>query len=317
MPTKIEKARSYIEKEIRFCEQCQPHSEGDIIWIHGKRTELSYLLERFELTENQTKAVLKGFRCPYCTNYLQSLDNDVGIIHDYERENERRLHKIEENYFPKIEEFAEYLVKYPMLGLNHKVGRELFRAIQTLPTEVIQNEIWFRSRNAKKLRNPKSIQLLNPNPEKYEIKEGRYNHYGQSHFYCADEEDTALKEIFSKEDGTGWIQKFKIKYVNNILDITVDPDREDVPRNYLAGAMLFSRVLRRTVSKSTYWKPEYIVPRFVADLAKSLGFRGLIYSGSEHFGKNLVIFNLSENDFEFVDVPYKKKKKDTFVRTSL
>lgn len=309
MPTKIEKARDYLEKEVQSCSLCQPY-DGEIVWIHGLRTELADLLFEFDLTDEQIDEVLEGFQCPRCGASLEASYDEVGIKFDYEKENDKRFNQIKKRYFPKIEEFAEYLEKYPMLGLNHKVGKEFLKAIQSLPVQEINDQLWFRARKLNGLKNPNTTDLLNPNPEKIEIKEGRYNHYGQSHFYCADNEYAALTEIFSNSDGVGWIQQFRIKKLDNILDISYAPEREDVPKNLLAGAMLFSGVLRRSVLKPNYWKPEYIVPRFVADLAKSLGYKGIIYSGSEHFSNNLVIFNLTENDYEFEGVPYKKKNND-------
>jgi hypothetical protein len=38
------------------------------------------------------------------------------------------------------------------------------------------------------------------------------------------------------------------------------------------------------------WKPEYFVPRFVADAARAAGFRGILYHSNKFDGYNAVLF---------------------------
>ena len=38
------------------------------------------------------------------------------------------------------------------------------------------------------------------------------------------------------------------------------------------------------------WKPEYFVPRFVADAARAAGFRGILYDSNKFEGYNAVLF---------------------------
>jgi hypothetical protein len=45
-----------------------------------------------------------------------------------------------------------------------------------------------------------------------------------------------------------------------------------------------------STAAATAWKPEYLVPRFIADCARYAGYRGIIFNSSKHHDENLVLF---------------------------
>jgi hypothetical protein len=64
-----------------------------------------------------------------------------------------------------------------------------------------------------------------------------------------------------------------------------------------------SGAIRRPVRKDKCWKPEYFVPRFIADVCKSNGINGILYSSAVDFGCNLVVFDIQTLDFCFAGTP--------------
>jgi len=43
------------------------------------------------------------------------------------------------------------------------------------------------------------------------------------------------------------------------------------------------------------WKPEYFVPRFIADCARASGFAGIRFQSPRHYDRNLVLFAWSDD----------------------
>ncbi len=59
------------------------------------------------------------------------------------------------------------------------------------------------------------------------------------------------------------------------------------------------------------WKPEYFVPRFVADAARAAGFRGILYCSTRLAGYNAVLFEWTarevrpEGEPEILEYPFR------------
>ncbi len=51
------------------------------------------------------------------------------------------------------------------------------------------------------------------------------------------------------------------------------------------------------------WKPEYFVPRYIADCAKEAGFRAIRFRSARAFGTNLVVFEWDERLVKAVGEP--------------
>lgn len=139
------------------------------------------------------------------------------------------------------------------------------------------------------------------------IAEGRFNHYGQRVFYLANSAEGAAYESLEKP-GDVWIQKFRIKKAINILDLTVDPVREEIQSsNLLNFGLLFGEFLSVPVERNEGWKPDYFIPRFIADCAKKAGFNGIKYRSSRYRKQNLILFIWQDDEIEPIDNPYKFK----------
>ncbi|HEX7477459.1 MAG TPA: hypothetical protein VF331_06610 [Polyangiales bacterium] len=69
----------------------------------------------------------------------------------------------------------------------------------------------------------------------------------------------------------GWVQQFRVPTQQNLIDLTQgDPwrDTSDVP---ILAPGLVSTLGDLVPSPTSAWKPEYFIPRFIADCARQAG----------------------------------------------
>ena len=105
------------------------------------------------------------------------------------------------------------------MGAFHKIGKELIRGIEILETITIKNQECYRAR----IPSDSSIftqKDMCPPPQTATIPEGRFNHYGQSHFYLGNSEYLCVAECSHNKSCICWMQKIKIKEIDNVLDLT-------------------------------------------------------------------------------------------------
>jgi hypothetical protein len=89
--------------------------------------------------------------------------------------------------------------------------------------------------------------------------------------------------------GSCAIQCFEICDLGRVLDVTGMVEHSSL----LYSALVHEGTLRREVVHSSSWKPEYLVPRFVADVVRAKGFEAILYRTSKLYhadGLNLVVF---------------------------
>lgn len=58
----------------------------------------------------------------------------------------------------------------------------------------------------------------------------------------------------------------------------------------IAIGMNWSRAHMVPDDPDSEWKPQYFLPRYIADCARQAGFKGIIFESPRHFGSNLVLF---------------------------
>jgi len=301
-----EKIREFIEtaqKQITYCLTCQPWDEGEAIWIFGVRTDMYDLLWSLEIPEEYYEDVASRLCCPHCGAELE-ITSVVGTKTQYEQKLEKMWNEWYEAYEWRLEEFHKYLGKYPYLGISHKLGAEIMESIGTFPKLEIVNQKWYRARNicSGKLLSPP--EMLPPDPHKVVIPEGRYNHFGQSVFYLAENKEACVKEILREGETIAWIQEFQIKKASSVLDLIPDDSHEpplDLP--IIALGLIYGRATQEPVEKTKGWKPEYFVSRFIADCAKSKGFKSVRFKTLRHYFNNLVLFEWSADQITPIGKP--------------
>ena len=130
--------------------------------------------------------------------------------------------------------------------------------------------------------------MLPPNPQDVPISEGRFNHFGQGHWYLGDSIDLCGAECSHKKNCVLWFQKVEIEQATDILDLAKDyiynyfnPDNTDGYSLPIAvAALLWSGILTKEQQIKGFWKPEYFITRYIADICKEKGINGIIYPSS-------------------------------------
>ncbi|MCR5290704.1 MAG: RES domain-containing protein [Treponema sp.] len=295
-----------------FCDQPYDKEDDEYYFVDGQQYEFNELLYELNIPEKWYDKIYETVKCPVCGNDLDAF-TDVCVdftLGEQEKYN-KILNQIAEKSKPKIEEFYSFLCKYPYLGASHKTGKALINNIDSLDTVSIKNKEWYRARLSadSKIFNKKD---MFPPPQNVAITEGRFNHYGQSHFYLGESENLCASECSHNESCICWMQRIRIKEINNILDLTKQYyeyynntnkiKKTDLPLA-IAGLLLSGKITE-CQKNNNCWKPEYFVPRFIADVCKEKGIKGILYPSAISFGTNLVIFDFIESDYEFEGEPY-------------
>lgn len=285
-----------IQDEFGYCITCQPFEGGEPVWILGERTPLTDLLAGHEVPQELWQQVASALRCPNCGAVPDACD-DVGLLSEYERAVRQFESDWRKRWKKKFEDFHEHLERLPYLGLTHQIGRSIKVAIQSLPPSEIRDQVWFRARAIADSTIPGSCDFWPPDPGKSQVSEGRYNHHGQAIFYMADSADAAALEVLGTQTGVVWVQQFTIHSLTPVLDLAPDLLADPDPSlGLVALALAHTGVLRRSVNRSTSWKPEYFLPRFVADCARSAGFKALVFASHCSMGRCLAAFEWSTDN---------------------
>ena len=303
-----EKAKRYIpelEKDIVACYGCQPRDDenrNERIWSWGVRYEMEDYLRKKNVPYEYWDGIINYMRCPQCGG---SYSDGIGIVDKYEEEFYQKYDKIIEKTKGKIQSFYNYLSKYPYLGILHKVGTEIMEEIKKMPIKTITDVFFYRARKMENGKIFTSKDMLNPPPKTKFIPEGRFNHFGQSHLYLGDSEKLCASEISNEKQELLWMQKYKIKQLTQVLDVSVFIDLSNIDKipQFFLG-LLYSGMLKLQKSNEISWAPAYFIPRFIADVAKAKNINGIIYDSEKAFGRNLVIFDTEKCEYELVGDPY-------------
>lgn len=282
-----------VQPQIAYCITCQPYEGGDEVWVFGIRSCLNDLMDHVGVPEADRDGVAELLHCPHCGRDAFERWDDYGEKPEEEIEADRRWAEWHHKFEGRVEEFAAHLEQFPYLGLNHPIGRKITATIRAFPKANLEASSWCRARRPDGARVFSVADLRPPSPRDARA-EGRFNHFGQSVFYLAESEQAALRETLDPEAGEGfaWVQQFDLPALSDILDLRTSffaAGSPDLP--VLALGLINSHLPRLVPEQDSAWKPEYFVPRFVADCARSQGFRGIIFNSRKHYEANLVLFS--------------------------
>lgn len=293
--------------------------EDDEYYPYELSMSFEQLLDDIGFSEDEKQIIYENARCPNCGTELDS-ESEVTINEYYfeEKKYKEYINKITKEVKPKIEEFYDFLIKFPFLGYKHEVGIEISSGIKELKIIDLENQIYYRARKPDGGTIFTQKDMLPPKPEEVKISEGRFNHYGQSHWYLGDSIELCGAECTHLKDNALWFQKINIQKATKILDLTeeyistfYDP-MNTYNLSITVAALLLSGVITKPQKIKGSWKPEYFITRFIADICKEQELNGIIYPSSLYpSGKNLVIFDISKINYNFIDEPdlliYKKR----------
>lgn len=285
-----------------FCQAPDKEAEDGLYWINGVKSEIIDLLAEYEVPEEHFDIAADQLTCKNGCDISFGLYDSYGKKPDWEIEHEQMLDekfdKWDEELAEQLDDFQTYMIKYPYLGASHPFGEALIKGIHEFPKIKLENEAWYRARNISEGRVFEHEDMAPPQQNVHRIGEGRFNHYGQSHWYLANMAEAAGRELLPDIAAPHyvWIQKIFIQEAKDILDLRKMGIYE-VPEevSYIYLGLLFNwpgnRVVDADVDRDKHWKPEYFIPRFIADIAKQAGFSGIAYSSNHHYTRNLVVFD--------------------------
>ncbi|MCZ6626005.1 MAG: RES domain-containing protein [Deltaproteobacteria bacterium] len=301
-----------VQQQITHCITCQPYEGGEAVWIFGSRTDIDDVLDSCSVPERLKDEVLSQINCPGCGASIER-PCDVGIKHDFEIEYDETLERAERRYESKLYDFSHFLQRVPYLGANHPLGKAILRTIKKFPKRSVERRSWFRGRRVVDGRSISTDDLRPPDPEQIAIPEGRFNHYGQAYWYLASTAEAASAEVVRAGWKMAWIQEWSIDHLDGVLDLrpwspdddgAFDDDGRPKEVPLLAVAMIFGDQITSMPARSEGWKPEYLVPRFLADAAKLNDFSAILFKSPRHYDENLVVFDRNA-EFEPVGAPRK------------
>lgn len=290
---------------------------GDYYARDEELIKFSDLLDELKIPKSEWKNIENDIRCPECGKKIK-LNSFVSINHSFktQRYYTARIQQIEQKTKDQLQQFEKSLVEYPLLGLisQNDVGHIIEKEISKYIKDEIKEKIYYRARNidSKDCSRIFSTADMGPCPKDC-AKEERYSHNGQSALYLGDSTFDCLAELnHGNYKKIAWMQKIKVQNVKvlNLIKFLEVSDLKDCPV-FVAGLLFNGTITKKTEDKGyqTYYKPEYAVTRFIADLCRYYDFDGVIYPSSvfstqDKVGENLVLFEKAFSKYEFIGEPY-------------
>lgn len=300
--TRIERYRKKLQSEVDYCVTCQPYDSGDYIWILGDQIELTDLLQNLDIPEEVWDEVVEGIVCQNCGGSVELADT-VGTKTKEEQELEELYGRLKKVLSPKLDEFQSHLEQWPYLGLKHPIGKKILKQITDFPFVTIRDAVWYRARTPRGGSSMDVTELQPPDPTRVAIPEGRYNHFGQRVFYLAESSEAAALETLEGQAGIAWTLGFRIKHIELILDLEPEAGFPNTGLGLLAFGLTYGGHLDRDVQRDQGWKPEYFIPRFIADCARMSGLKGIKFKGTRTWQSNLVLFSWNDSSVEEIGNP--------------
>ena len=176
--------------------------------------------------------------------------------------------------------FISFLSRTPMLGAETATGKKILKWIGELFSKGtysmdFDHDIYYHCRSRKAETMPYSYEEMLRAPYGLPAA-GRFNQTGRAHFYFADSREGAETEVKKHLKKDELLQTTKIKPVKriNMLDLSGTIQR----------GKSFLKYIRYPLSVDSNKMPkEYLLPCFVTDCCKQIGFDGIKYYGSKEY----------------------------------
>jgi hypothetical protein len=304
--TKLEeKHRRKIQSQIESCAYCQPYDEGEPVWIHGERTDLSDLLYDLNVPEKSWHKIISHLGCPNCGNESFDECSEVGVKTKFDKEIDKHMDEVNSLYGKEVKRLECFLEKYPFLAYSDKFAKRIYKEIKEkkLPIVKISGEFY-------RARKVESSEVLNKhkmyNPPIGKPNEGRFNHAGQSHLYLSNDKSTALKEVVADENSLlVWTQKFEIlEEIDNVLDLSFDWFALTPSTSTLLLSLKVYNSIGRSDRNKELWKPDYYLTRYIMDCAKEQGYNGIKYNSTkDQYEFDVVLFYPDELKIKAIGNP--------------
>ncbi|MEM1098098.1 MAG: RES domain-containing protein, partial [Planctomycetota bacterium] len=275
----------------------------EAVWVQGNQMSMDDFLRDRDVPDELHDEVAGMLQCSNCGSELD-ITCEVGPKCESEKAADERWAEWTTEYEPKLQDFFDWLAKYPYLGSSHPIGKEILDNIGGFPEAKNMEREWWRARpvRSSKLVTPSE---MGPPPEP-PASEGRYSHHGQQVFYLASTREAAVSEVLDVGESLAWVQKFGLQELGKILDLRAPmawDDFGDSSIPLIAVGLNWSRAHTLPDDPDSEWKPQYFLPRYIADCARSTGFTGIEFDSRRHYGTNLVLLDWDDEQIQTIGEP--------------
>ena len=191
----------------------------------------------------------------------------------------------------EVMDFYNYLEKYPMLGLHHKIGKRILEWVKSVPLLSLKKNTYHYRARMRPLHQERPFTESEMWEAPHGIPgQGRYNSIGQSVLYTSNLPDAAAAEIIKEnQEEKVDIIKWSLTEEINVLDMP----NKDYP--------LF-QFCQFSSTSETDIKPEYLIPNFLSQCCQIQGVVGLRFkSNTINEAYNYTFFDYPKSWFEFQD----------------
>jgi hypothetical protein len=185
--------------------------------------------------------------------------------------------------------FYHHLTRYPMLGLEHEIGRKILNEIEQYNFQEVSGISLYRSRPRDKEEREISYSPEEMYSAPYGVpQQGRYNFIGQGELYVCDDKNVAIQECIKGKNMTVDLIEWELIEKVKLMDLT----EKDCPLIKFCN-----------FSVQTSKNLEYLVPNFISQCAKLKGLTGIIFTSSvDKNALNYVFFDYLTRWFRFVKI---------------
>jgi len=288
------------QREIAFCQNCQPTENGKRVWRLGIPVKMSELLAKLKIPPADLEYVAESLECNNCSAMLD-LTATVGLRSRSERELEQYWRKWETQYANRFRDFDDFLVEYPALGIQHRLGQQLFKALGELPRREIGATFYY---SARKMASSLAPTAEDFNPPPCPPAGGQHHSAGQQAYVLMESDAGGAREVLTGEEKVVWVQKFQCTRCKGILDLSRQLAESPSPliEHFIYG-LCYRGALRAGESFNSD-ASAYRVARFLTDCARLHGFTGIRTKSAKHHANKLVLFTWPTDAFEPEGEPY-------------
>lgn len=323
--TSIELLSKYISNKIECCSHCdgtiidqliEDHHSGesdyemsddDVEYFLSLGTKINDLIE-FPLDFKSDQKLISMLHCKNCgygfkehepfNSFDQKfqLDEKVYTLNEidkvYEQLRYTKIKDFAKEYGIKINEnkmikFVTYLKKHPLLGLNHPVGKNIYKLLKEHYTRqhfsiLEQGTFLYRGRTIPKKSENYAIEQLWQPPQSI-ASHGRFNSVGSSVLYCCNKRDYIALEVHPHHKQDICLAVLSVKRRMIMLDID-------------KLFYKFNGFLKENSEYDGIYNLDYVLTNYIADCCKAIGYNGVVYSGVKDSGYiNYAFFNYEKH----------------------
>jgi hypothetical protein len=258
------------------------------------------LCKSLRFTYSEARRVERALICPGC-EAGPALYRTLAEWESDEWRDIQRSSKWELKYSRRLRSLRTYLEETPSLGLLHPFGRYLHESVNKAHLTNVESGLWWRACRVDESNvPPQNSRFEFADPHLVPLNPQRFSHAGQTSLYMASAQETCAWEILRRPEGSVWIAGIRLERPIRVIDVRI---------RLLGTSKMgcLSAGLRFSDPKDEDKFPnEYLIPRFIADLARRRPrVDGILYTSSiRELCDNLVLIRRVPIKVEAVSEKY-------------